>query len=225
MSTGKDNPCRLNDIINDLHVRRFHDEKDLSDRSSILSELTVSLILKRRKIRHHEVSATSLQINDDVVTGGHETGKSREQKKSPIKLSNDDAKISDGNAGIDEKKVTHDAIQSIDIQGPLKFEKTAASVPALSSRLQSIMDAYLPRSILISGEEVTGLKRKKISAAKNGSDEQFCDVHSSNLSDVALKIQELRRVYTYGLQQVSELQDLQKAPDAILPGNFVDSYS
>lgn len=34
-------------------------------------------------------------------------------------------------------------------------------------------------------------------------------------------IQELRNVYLHGLQTVSELQDLQDAPDAILPGNFI----
>ncbi|KAL7566898.1 hypothetical protein ACA910_008625 [Epithemia clementina (nom. ined.)] len=35
--------------------------------------------------------------------------------------------------------------------------------------------------------------------------------------DIQAQIQELRHVYLYGLEQVSKLQDLQKAPDSILP--------
>ena len=38
-------------------------------------------------------------------------------------------------------------------------------------------------------------------------------------------IRELRRVYLFGLLKVSKLQDLREAPDAILPGNFVDNNS
>jgi hypothetical protein len=38
---------------------------------------------------------------------------------------------------------------------------------------------------------------------------------------IVSSLQELRNVYLYGLQTVSELQDLQDAPDAILPGNFI----
>lgn len=34
-------------------------------------------------------------------------------------------------------------------------------------------------------------------------------------------VKELRRVYLFGLQKVSNLQDLREAPDAIMPGNFV----
>lgn len=34
---------------------------------------------------------------------------------------------------------------------------------------------------------------------------------------------ELRRVYMFGLLKVSKLQDLREAPDAIMPGNFVES--
>jgi hypothetical protein len=36
-------------------------------------------------------------------------------------------------------------------------------------------------------------------------------------------VQVLRNVYLYGLQTVSNLQDLRDAPDAILPGNFCHS--
>jgi hypothetical protein len=36
------------------------------------------------------------------------------------------------------------------------------------------------------------------------------------------ELQELRSVYLFGLQQVSALQDLREAPDAILPGNCVE---
>lgn len=35
------------------------------------------------------------------------------------------------------------------------------------------------------------------------------------------KIKQLRRVYLYGLQKVSKLQNIREAPDAIMPGNFV----
>ena len=38
-------------------------------------------------------------------------------------------------------------------------------------------------------------------------------------------IRELRRIYLFGLQKVSKLQDLREAPDAIMPGNFVQNYS
>ena len=41
------------------------------------------------------------------------------------------------------------------------------------------------------------------------------------LANATNQIQEIRNVYLYGLQQVSILQDLQKAPDAILPGNIL----
>lgn len=34
-------------------------------------------------------------------------------------------------------------------------------------------------------------------------------------------VRELRRVYLYGLQKISKLQDLREAPDAIMPGNFM----
>jgi hypothetical protein len=48
----------------------------------------------------------------------------------------------------------------------------------------------------------------------------------SHLSHVPEAIVQLREVYLYGLGQVSKLQDLQHAPDAILPGNIVyeDEY-
>jgi len=35
-------------------------------------------------------------------------------------------------------------------------------------------------------------------------------------------IRELRRVYMFGLIKISKLQDLREAPDAIMPGNFVE---
>jgi hypothetical protein len=35
-------------------------------------------------------------------------------------------------------------------------------------------------------------------------------------------VRKLRRVYLYGLQKISKLQDLREAPDAIMPGNFID---
>ena len=38
-------------------------------------------------------------------------------------------------------------------------------------------------------------------------------------------MRELRRVYLFGLLKVSKLQDLREAPDAIMPGNFVDKNS
>ena len=37
------------------------------------------------------------------------------------------------------------------------------------------------------------------------------------------KMEDLRSVYLYGLSKVSGLQDLREAPDAILPGNFVQN--
>lgn len=50
--------------------------------------------------------------------------------------------------------------------------------------------------------------------------------YERHLRHVQESISNLREVYFYGLQTVSELQDLQHAPDAILPGNFVleDEY-
>lgn len=33
-------------------------------------------------------------------------------------------------------------------------------------------------------------------------------------------IREVRKEYLFGLLQISQLQDLEKAPDAIMPGNF-----
>ena len=47
--------------------------------------------------------------------------------------------------------------------------------------------------------------------------------NSSNTNDIVRSIHELRKVYLYGLQTVSKLQDLRDAPDAILPGNFCDT--
>jgi len=38
-------------------------------------------------------------------------------------------------------------------------------------------------------------------------------------------IRELRRVYMFGLLKISKLQDLREAPDAIMPGNFVERQS
>jgi hypothetical protein len=35
-------------------------------------------------------------------------------------------------------------------------------------------------------------------------------------------VRKLRLVYLYGLQKISKLQDLREAPDAIMPGNFID---
>lgn len=44
----------------------------------------------------------------------------------------------------------------------------------------------------------------------------------ANVSPSAIaSIRELRNIYLHGLQTVSALQDLQDAPDAILPGNFI----
>mgnify|MGYP003546682758 CR=1 FL=1 len=45
--------------------------------------------------------------------------------------------------------------------------------------------------------------------------------HKEELEESLESIRELRRVYMYGLETVSELQDLSEAPDALLPGNFV----
>ena len=45
---------------------------------------------------------------------------------------------------------------------------------------------------------------------------------SNNNNNVINSVHELRKVYLYGLQTVSKLQDLRDAPDAILPGNFCD---
>lgn len=45
---------------------------------------------------------------------------------------------------------------------------------------------------------------------------------SNNNNNIINSVHELRKVYLYGLQTVSKLQDLRDAPDAILPGNFCD---
>lgn len=37
------------------------------------------------------------------------------------------------------------------------------------------------------------------------------------------RVQQIRNAYLYGLQAVWEVQDLRDAPDAIMPGNFVNS--
>jgi hypothetical protein len=41
----------------------------------------------------------------------------------------------------------------------------------------------------------------------------------------AAQIRELQKMYLFGLMRVSELEDLQKAPDAILFGNFCGTES
>ena len=46
--------------------------------------------------------------------------------------------------------------------------------------------------------------------------------NSNSTKNIIQSIQELRKVYLFGLQTVSKLQDLRDAPDAILPGNFCD---
>lgn len=45
---------------------------------------------------------------------------------------------------------------------------------------------------------------------------------NNNNINIINSVHELRKVYLYGLQTVSKLQDLRDAPDAILPGNFCD---
>jgi hypothetical protein len=60
----------------------------------------------------------------------------------------------------------------------------------------------------------------------NTSINDTADSHSiKNNDDILRSIEELRRVYLYGLQTVSKLQDLRDAPDAILPGNFCDNQN
>ena len=46
--------------------------------------------------------------------------------------------------------------------------------------------------------------------------------NSNSTKNIIQSIQELRKVYLFGLLTVSKLQDLRDAPDAILPGNFCD---
>jgi len=40
------------------------------------------------------------------------------------------------------------------------------------------------------------------------------------LAQTKSKLQDLHQTYVSGLQQISEITDLRKAPDAFLPGNF-----
>ena len=52
-----------------------------------------------------------------------------------------------------------------------------------------------------------------------------CEMEDKKFKEEGAKslesVRELRRVYLYGLQKVSKLQDLREAPDALMPGNFV----
>jgi len=53
----------------------------------------------------------------------------------------------------------------------------------------------------------------------------LCNKEDQKHKEAAAKsvesVREVRRVFLYGLQKVSKLQDITSAPDALMPGNFV----
>ena len=59
---------------------------------------------------------------------------------------------------------------------------------------------------------------------KNDKDTNEGSSDNNTYDTIIQPILELRKVYLYGLQTVSELQDLRDAPDAILPGNFCNTH-
>jgi hypothetical protein len=69
-----------------------------------------------------------------------------------------------------------------------------------------------------SGDQVS-LDVRRLDSVNNKNDDAIATATVG--IKIVQSIQELRNVYMYGLQKVSKLQDLQDAPDAILPGNFI----
>jgi hypothetical protein len=108
-------------------------------------------------------------------------------------------------------------------------------VNSLSNNNKRVKRSHdLPMSTESSGSNVKDNNQASLAAAAatttttttTASPPDESSLTPSHLSHVAAAIAELREVYLYGLCQVSDLQDLQHAPDAILPGNIVyeDEY-
>ncbi len=102
-------------------------------------------------------------------------------------------------------------------------------VNSLSNNNKRVKRSHdLPMSTESSGSNVKDNNQASLAAAATttASPPDESSLTPSHLNHVAAAIAELREVYLYGLCQVSDLQDLQHAPDAILPGNIVyeDEY-
>jgi hypothetical protein len=83
-------------------------------------------------------------------------------------------------------------------------------------------------TVLLRNNHVTKSNETMIDMNSKGANDTknvICDDYGNNTNDIIQSIQELRKVYLYGLQTVSKLQDLRDAPDAILPGNFCNMPS
>jgi hypothetical protein len=116
------------------------------------------------------------------------------------------------------------------------LERSMAEASPLVDQPNAVQDDPPPEKFMEMALHVLERKRKYPKTSEESSSNQEEEINRllalknalqeesaacSNAPTIVTSIQELRNVYLHGLQTVSELQDLQDAPDAILPGNFI----
>lgn len=229
MTSKSNNQYRLNDILVDLihqptHTIDLHDDSPYCRPGKRVSDVIVSTVLKpTKRLRSGDNNNNNNPLSTTIRITNEERRASLYADESYVTSLDDETKniIENNKNRQGDKRTTTEPAPKLTFNEP-----TTNSPPELVSRLQGILDAYLPRSLhdgvptrqMSSDEHRT----TKLQQQQQQQRTKTIDRHTSNISTIPSRVQEMRRLYLYGLQYVSELQDLQKAPDAILPGNFIE---
>lgn len=102
-----------------------------------------------------------------------------------------------------------------ELAAPLLFERKRRRLESLLSAEIQLEEVGIKEAKAVGSLDLA-LYLNKINECEKG----IC-THKEETDKTCESVKELRRVYLYGLQKVSKLQDLREAPDAIMPGNFV----